>query len=477
MLFNSWEFVLFFTVVLLFYFSLVYKYRSLLLLLSSYFFYAFWSWEFAFIMLGVTIINYYTGLQLGKTSSQRKKNRLLGLSVTASLLPLLYLKYANFFIDNFEALMQTFGLQVHYATLAVILPVGISFFTFQAMSYSFDVYNKKTAVEPNFINFAVFVAFFPQLVAGPIERSSHLLAQFREKHHLRLQNLLEGSKLFIWGLFKKVVIADRLAIYVDRIYENPELYSGTTLWVATIFFAFQIYCDFSGYSDMAIGTARILGFRLMQNFNLPYLANSISDFWKRWHISLSTWFADYLYIPLGGNRVSYGRWIFNIYLVFLVSGFWHGANWTFIVWGGLHATYYLIENWGDLALKKANCLFIKQYNAYQIFKIIGVFVLVCLAWIFFRANSIHDAFYISEKIMIFQTGNLYLGSSTVTFVLSISLIVLLMVVQLFQYHKIASIYFSVSKVPAYLEFTWYLFLLIGIASLGVSSNAFIYFQF
>jgi len=292
MLFNSWEFILFFCIVFAIYFSIAFRFRPFLLLVASYLFYMFWKWEFAVIMLAVTAVNYYTGLKIAKSTSKKQQKTYLGISVLASLLPLVYFKYANFFIDNFAVILQELGFKANFATLAVILPVGISFFTFQAMSYSFDVYNKKTPVETNFINFAVFVAFFPQLVAGPIERSSHLLAQFREKHHFKFKLLIEGSKLFIWGLFKKVVIADRLAIYVDRIYENPELYSSATLTIATLFFAVQIYCDFSGYSDMAIGVARMLGFRLMQNFNLPYLANSIADFWKRWHISLSSWFGD-----------------------------------------------------------------------------------------------------------------------------------------------------------------------------------------
>lgn len=477
MLFNSWEFILFFCIVFAIYFSIAFRFRPFLLLVASYLFYMFWKWEFAVIMLAVTAVNYYTGLKIAKSTSKKQQKTHLGISVLASLLPLVYFKYANFFIDNFAVMLQELGFKANFATLAVILPVGISFFTFQAMSYSFDVYNKKTPVETNFINFAVFVAFFPQLVAGPIERSSHLLAQFREKHHFKFKLLIEGSKLFIWGLFKKVVIADRLAIYVDRIFENPELYSSATLTIATLFFAVQIYCDFSGYSDMAIGVARMLGFRFMQNFNLPYLANSIADFWKRWHISLSSWFGDYLYIPLGGNRVPYIRWIINIFVVFLVSGFWHGANWTFIVWGGLHALYYLFENWGDKLLNVVKLIHIKKSRIYQLFKIVTIFVLVCFAWIFFRANSIHDAFYIAQEIIFFKTDPLYLGASSITFILSVLLIILLFAVQILQYFKVASLYFSESKMPAVIEFSWYVLLLLGIALLGISSNAFIYFQF
>lgn len=477
MLFNSWEFILFFCIVFAIYYTLTFRFRPLLLLVASYLFYMFWKWEFAVIMLAVTAVNYYTGLKIANSTSKKQQKTYLGISVLASLLPLVYFKYANFFIDNFESLLYSMGFQVNTFSLSVILPVGISFFTFQAMSYSFDVYNKKTLAEANFINFASFVAFFPQLVAGPIERSSNLLTQFREKHYFKFNFLIEGSKLFIWGLFKKVVIADRLSIYVDRIYENPELYSSPTLAVATLFFTVQIYCDFSGYSDMAIGTARMLGFRLMQNFNLPYLAHSIGDFWKRWHISLSSWFGDYLYVPLGGNRVPYLRWIINIFIVFLISGFWHGANWTFIVWGLLHAIYYLFENWGDNLLKFLKLVRIKKYKFYKLFKIASIFILVCFAWIFFRANSITDAIYIVNELLSFKNNTLYVGASSITFYLSILLIGILLIVQILQYFKIASLYFSKSKMPNFIELLWYVSLTLGIALLGVSSNAFIYFQF
>ena len=477
MLFSSWQYIIFFIIAFFIYFSLPYRWRPTMLLTGSYIFYMAWKWEFAFLMLAVTAINFFIGKKIGQATQNKEKRYWLALSLILSLAPLVYYKYANFFIDNFILLIKQFGVKGSFTHLNVILPVGISFFTFQALSYSLDVYNKKTEIEPRFVNFAVFVAFFPQLVAGPIERSTHLLSQFKEKHQFNSVNFLDGAKLFIWGLFKKVVIADRLAPYVDKIYSNPDLFSGTTLAMATFFFAIQIYCDFSGYSDMAIGSARVIGFRLMQNFNLPYLASSISNFWKRWHISLSTWFGDYVYIALGGNRVSYHRWVFNIFVVFLVSGFWHGANWTFIVWGGLHALYYLFENWGDKLLKLVSLIHVKQSASYKIFKISSVFVLVCFAWIYFRANTISDALLISEKIFTNWNGTLYKGPSMVTFVLSILLILLLIVVQLFQYFKLSSLYFSKPRTHPVLQFGWYIALLLGISLFGVSSNAFIYFQF
>lgn len=476
MLFNSWQFILFFFSVLVIYFSLPFRWRAPLLLVASYIFYAAWKWEFALLMLAVSILNFYTGKKIGETENIKVKRRWLALALVLSLAPLVYYKYANFFIGNFIALMEQVGITGNFRYLNVILPVGISFFTFQALSYSLDVYNKKTTVETSIVNFTVFVSFFPQLVAGPIERSAHLLSQFREKHHFQSERLLEGSKLFIWGLFKKIVIADRLALYVDRIYENPEIYSGSTLAVATLFFAIQIYCDFSGYSDMAIGSARILGFRLMQNFNLPYLAGSIGDFWKRWHISLSSWFGDYLYIPLGGNRVKYPRWVFNIFVVFLVSGFWHGANWTFIVWGALHALYYLFESWGDKLLKLFSARNIKKTTVYKIFKILSVFILVCFAWIYFRANNISDAFFITKKIFLDWRSDINYGPM-VTFVLSTLLIIFLFIVQVFQYFKISSLYFSKPKTHPVLQLFWYVGLLLGISLFGMSSSAFIYFQF
>lgn len=477
MLFNSWQFILFFITVFFVYFSLPFRWRPALLLIGSYIFYMAWKWEFAFLMFMVTVVNFYAGKKITKSKTKGEKKGWLAAALILSLLPLVYYKYANFFIDNFIELLKAFGTTGNIRYLKIILPVGISFFTFQALSYSLDIYNKKAEVETRFINFAVFVAFFPQLVAGPIERSTNLLKQFREKHRFNSQQLLDGGKLFIWGLFKKVVIADRLAPYVENAYSNPEFHSGSTLTVATIFFAIQIYCDFSGYSDMAIGSARILGFRLMQNFNLPYLASSIGNFWKRWHISLSTWFGDYLYIPLGGNRVSYYRWVINIFVVFLVSGFWHGANWTFIVWGGLHAFYYLIENWGNNLLKLFRIQKVQQTIFYRLFKITSVFAMVCLAWIFFRANTISDAFLITEKIFMDWGSTIYRGPSTVTFVLSIALIIFLFVVQLLQYFKISSLYFSKPRTHPILQFTWYVTLVLGISLLGISSSAFIYFQF
>ncbi|WP_202615316.1 MBOAT family O-acyltransferase [Algoriphagus kandeliae] len=432
-----------------------------------------WRWEFGFLMLGVSFSNFYVGKQVAKG---KNKGWWMALTSFISILPLLYYKYANFILESVEDVSAFFGKPTALPSLEVILPVGISFFTFQALSYSIDIYRQKIEPEPSLAKFLTFVAFFPQLVAGPIERSDHILPQFKEKKYFNWDEGIAGLKIFIWGLFKKVVIADRLSLYVDPVFDNPQLWSGPTLLMATIFFSIQIYCDFSGYSDMAIGVARVMGFKLMQNFNLPYWSSSIAEFWKRWHISLSTWFGDYLYIPLGGNRVSVPRWIVNIFIVFLVSGLWHGANWTFIVWGALHAFYYLVEFLGKQGMKALGLISVLGSPIYKSFKIPVVFVLATYAWIFFRANSIGDAWYISQKIFQLE-GGLWWGSSSVTSLLSIALILMLAFVQFGQYKGLVGMYYRPSKFPAWLSASAFLMLLIGISLFGVSSNAFIYFQF
>ncbi|PIE99949.1 MAG: membrane-bound O-acyltransferase family protein [Maribacter sp.] len=477
MLFNSWGFVFLFLVTSVLYYNVSYRVGVFLLLISSYVFYMYWRWDFAIIMMAVTLINYYSGIRISRSKENKVRRAWLFFALITSLLPLLYFKYANFFVANVNEILSVTGSKAKLSYFELILPVGISFFTFQALSYSLDVFFGRTKVEKDIVRFGTFVAFFPQLVAGPIERSSNLLLQFKKKNEFSKVYFVEGAKLFIWGLFKKVVIADRLAIYVDRIYENPDMYSGPTLIVATLFFAFQIYCDFSGYSDMAIGTARILGFKLMQNFNLPYFASSISDFWKRWHISLSSWFGDYVYRPLGGSRVNYPKWFRNILIVFLVSGFWHGANWTFIIWGLLHAFFYFFESWGNLILDWAHLGRIKKTIAYRFFKVTSVFIAVCYAWIYFRSNSVSDAFLISAKIFSNWDAPFFFGSSMVAFVLSVFLILVLFMVQVSQYSGFSSLYFSRSKAGWQLQFVWYLLLLLGISLFGLSSNSFIYFQF
>lgn len=432
-----------------------------------------WRWEFGFLMLAVSLSNFYTGRLIARG---KQKAFWMGLNSLVSVLPLLYYKYVNFFLSSIEDLSALVGQPKDLPALQVILPVGISFFTFQALSYSIDIYRGKIDPEPSVVKFLTFVAFFPQLVAGPIERSDNILPQFDQKKYFNLDLAVSGAKLFIWGLFKKVVIADRLSLYVDPVFDNPQLWSGPTLLMATLFFTIQIYCDFSGYTDMAIGIARIMGFRLMQNFNLPYWSSTIGEFWKRWHISLSSWFGDYLYIPLGGNRVAVPRWMLNILIVFLVSGLWHGANWTFVIWGALHGSYYLLEYCGKRGLQLAGISEIMTRSWYSALKIPVVFILVLFAWIFFRANSIGDAAFIVKQIFVWE-GALWWGSSSVTSVLSILLILFLALIQFFQVRGWIGIYDRSSLFPKWVSATAFLFLLIGISLFGVSSNAFIYFQF
>ena len=478
MLFNSFEYFLFLPAVVILYFLLPFKCRNPFLLIASYYFYMSWKWEFGFLMLFTSAVNYVAGLKINASKDRRIQRLWLTLAIIASLGVLVYFKYTNFFIAEASALLRLLGADIRESYLKVILPVGISFFTFQALSYSIDVYKGKMHVERNFINFTLFVSFFPQLVAGPIERATNLLDQFKKEQHFSSERLLEGSKLIIWGLFKKVVIADRLAAYVEQIYASPEVFGGSTLFLATFFFAFQIYCDFSGYSDIAIGSAHILGFRLMQNFNLPYLAKSVRDFWHRWHISLSTWFADYVYKPLGGNRVSTGRWMFNIMAVYLVSGLWHGANWTFIIWGGIFGILYILEFLGDKLLKRAGMdeAFYKSKLIHP-FRVAVIFMAVLVSWVFFRADNTGDAWHIITHMFTGWDRMPYLGSSAFETVLGLALILLLYAIQILQYRGVASIYMGPTVVPRSLRWAGYALLLVMIAMFGVSSEQFIYFQF
>ncbi|MFD3002849.1 MBOAT family O-acyltransferase [Pontibacter toksunensis] len=402
MLFNSLEFVFFFPTVVLLYFLFPYRFRWMVLLIASYTFYMFWRVDYAVILVVSTLIDYLCSRMMDRyTEDDREKRKpWLWLSILSNLGILFTFKYYNFFNTAAKDLADVLGVGYAAPAFELLLPMGISFYTFQTMSYSIDVYYGRIKAEKHLGIFALFVTFFPQLVAGPIERAGNLLGQLREKHEVDYQRVASGLKLMAWGMFKKVVIADRLAVMVNQVYNNPTDYEGIPLIVATVFFAFQIYCDFSGYSDIAIGSARVMGFRLMENFRRPYFARSIKEFWGRWHISLSTWFRDYLYIPLGGNRVIKWRWYYNIFIVFLVSGLWHGANWTFITWGALHGLYQVF---GFLTEKKRDALaqqlgLDRHRLLYRAIQVGTTFALVCFAWIFFRANSVADALHISTHM-------------------------------------------------------------------------------
>ena len=395
MIFNSITFLVFFIAVFFIYWFPLrnrLKLQNTFILISSYIFYGWWDWRFLGLIVLSTLIDFFVGRLLSKENINRKA--LLAFSIIFNLGLLCYFKYYNFFIENWMDAWQSIGVKSNIKSLNIILPVGISFYTFQTMSYTIDVYRKNINHETSLVNFASFVAFFPQLVAGPIERASHLLPQFDKKRHFTYNNAMSGVYLITWGLFKKIVIADTCATYVNTIFDNYESMNSLSLLLGAVYFAFQIYGDFSGYSDMAIGVSRLLGFDLKQNFNKPYFSRNIAEFWRRWHISLSTWFRDYLYIPLGGSRVAPIFKVRNVFAVFLISGFWHGANWTFIFWGFIHAVYFL-----PLLLNNKNRKYLNEVslsssqNAIKtFFKMFLTFMLVILSWVFFRADTITIAF-------------------------------------------------------------------------------------
>jgi D-alanyl-lipoteichoic acid acyltransferase DltB (MBOAT superfamily) len=426
------------------------------------------------ILAFTIVVDYFAGILI--ENHQRHKKLLLAISVVVNVGFLAFFKYFNFLNENLSMLLGAIDIKNPVPALTILLPIGLSFHTFQAMSYTIEVYRGNQKAEKHFGIYALYVMFYPQLVAGPIERPQNVLHQFYQKVYFNYDRVVEGCKLILWGMFKKVVIADRLAIYVDAVYNNPDHHSGISSLIATIFFTFQIYCDFSGYSTIALGTAKVLGIELMENFRRPYLATSIREFWSRWHISLSTWFRDYLYIPLGGSKVSVPLHIRNLIIVFLVSGLWHGANWTFIIWGALHAIYQTVELViNKYILKKGKekkpRSFIKAIPNY-----ILTFSLVSLAWIFFRANTVHDGMTIVQNILTFKPGSLFIGFSA-GFVYSIILIVFLMITE-FNYEYLNNKFSLIYKGSPALRFAGYALLIIVILLIGVfNGGQFIYFQF
>jgi len=399
MLFNSIHFIFFFIVVTSIYFALAHKYKWMWLLASSCYFYMAFIPVYILILGGTIVIDYFAGIWIENSQGKKRKYFLI-ISLIANIGVLAVFKYYNFFIDNVNSVLNPIGLENKLPYLSIILPIGLSFHTFQAMSYTIEVYRGNQKAERHFGIYALYVMFYPQLVAGPIERPQNLLHQFYEKHKFEYSRVVEGLKLMLWGLFMKLVIADRLALYVDAVYNNPNHHEGKTFALATLFFTIQIYCDFAGYSNIAIGAAKVMGFNLMTNFNRPYFSSSISEFWSRWHISLSTWFKDYVYISLGGNKVSIPKWYFNLFIVFLLSGFWHGANWTFIAWGALNG-FYLIFALITKKIREKSTAFIgltKNKLIYQSLQIITTTLLIGISWVFFRSNSLQDATMILKKI-------------------------------------------------------------------------------
>ncbi len=397
MLFNSLDFAVFLPIVFVLYWCVAKRHlrvQNALIVVASYVFYGWWDYRFLALIAFSTLVDYTIGLQLEQQHQPKRRLVLLWVSVFVNIGLLGFFKYYNFFVDAFVDAFSLFGLSIQPNTLNIILPVGISFYTFQTMSYTIDVYRGKLKPTRDFIAFAAFVSFFPQLVAGPIERATHLLPQFYKTRSFEYSKAVDGLRQMLWGLFKKIVIADNCAQFVTAIFDNYTDYSGSTLLLGAVLFAFQIYGDFSGYSDIAIGTARLFGFDLRQNFAFPYFSRDIAEFWRRWHISLSTWFRDYVYIPLGGSRVSQWKVVRNVFVIFIVSGFWHGANWTFMVWGALNALYFVPL----LVLKRnrVNTGVVAETRLLPNFReFVGIgstFFLTVIAWIFFRAASVHEAF-------------------------------------------------------------------------------------
>ena len=424
--------------------------------------------NYVFLILFTTIVSYVSAIGIVQTDNKDFKKTLLIISVSASLSVLFFYKYFNFFGNSLNEVLGFLPIDMQVPYLSLLLPVGISFYTFQTLSYTIDVYYGKKSVEKHFGIYALYVAFFPQLVAGPIERSTRLLPQFRKEHRFSRDNFIKGGKWMISGFFMKLVVADRLSLYVDSVYGNVLHHTGLTFIVATFLFAFQIYCDFAGYSAIAIGTARLMGYDLMINFKRPYFAISIGDFWHRWHISLSTWFRDYFYIPLGGSKVKVPRWYLNLFLTFLVSGLWHGANWTFVIWGALHGIYIIIENYFKLGVKKDE----KISTANRLVRILIVFVLATFAWIFFRADHVTHAFYVIYKLFDFSA--FYIDYSTFFYAV-------IGLVLLFLFDFINENYpdFGLLDTKINMKIVLiYLLLLVTTLSIGVfNGGQFIYFQF
>ena len=499
MLFNSIHFLVFFPVVTIIYFLISPKKRYLWLLAASYYFYMCWNAKYALLLLLSTFVTYCSGRLMGyweerladvPERAEKYKKWCVAGCVSFNLLILFLFKYFDFAMKSVNRVLEICGLSLPAPSFDVILPVGISFYIFQALSYTMDVYRKEIQPERNFLRYALFVSFFPQLVAGPIERSKNLLSQLREEHAFDFENLRTGLLIMLWGYFQKLVLADRIAIVVDRVYEHPETYPGAYLLFASVLFAVQIYCDFSGYSLIAIGSAKIMGFTLMENFNCPYLARSVSGFWKRWHISLTSWFRDYLYIPLGGNRKGTARKYENMILVFLVSGLWHGGGVTYIIWGLLNGLFQVL---GLLTRKFRDRFYAKiglhtASIGHSCLQILSTFVLIDFTWIFFRAESARQAFSIIQSILtvhnewIFFDGSLYmLGLNPKQFWLMILSIGILFAGDLLKECGI--------RVPKLLTSQdlwcrWFVYicsavfiLVFGIWGAGYDAQAFVYFQF
>jgi len=482
MLFNSLDFAIFLPIVFLLYWFVFDKkivLQNILIVIASCFFYGWWDWRFLSLILFSIVVNYFIGLGLLKQEEKIKRKILLWISISINVGFLGFFKYFNFFLDNFITAFSFFGTEIKANSLNIVLPVGISFYTFQALSYVIDVYKRKLEPTKNFIAFFAFVSFFPQLVAGPIERATNLLPQFYSKRSFDYSRAVDGMRQILWGLFKKIVIADNCAKFANLIFNNSSDYNGSTLFLGAIFFAFQIYGDFSGYSDIAIGTARLFGLNLKQNFAFPYFSRDIAEFWRRWHISLSTWFRDYLYIPLGGSRVVTWKKVRNIFIIFVVSGFWHGANWTFIVWGALNAVFFLpliLVHRNRIHLDTvANNRFLPSFK--EAANILITFTLTLVAWIFFRAENINHAFhYLSELFShsLFSIPNFEGKLEALKIFVFVLVFVCIEWLGRTQQYAIANVKNLPNKLVRY---TFYYSLILMILFFNGRGQEFIYFQF
>ncbi|WP_203257343.1 MBOAT family O-acyltransferase [Hyunsoonleella ulvae] len=479
MLFNSLDFAIFLPVVFLLYwfvFQKKLKQQNTLLLIVSYVFYGWWDWRFLLLIIFSSFIDYTVALKLKDETKDINRKVFLWISIAVNLGFLGFFKYYNFFVDNFVAVFSLFGSKIQSNTLNIILPVGISFYTFQTLSYTIDVYKKKLEPTKDIVSFFAFISFFPQLVAGPIERATNLLPQFYKIRKFEYKKAVDGCRQILWGLFKKVVIADSCAEYANVIFNNYVDYSGSTLIMGALFFTFQIYGDFSGYSDIAIGTARLLGFNLKQNFAFPYFSRDVAEFWRRWHISLSTWFRDYVYIPLGGSRVSKWLKVRNIFVIFIVSGFWHGANWTYIIWGFLNALYFIPllltnRNRYNLDVVAENKIL---PNIKELLQIIVTFLLIVMSWVFFRSESVPHAIGFLKNLFI---KNLFKLPEIRPSYLIVLIMCFICIEWCGRHQKYAleQLFFNKNKILR-LGFYMILIVLILIFSNGTSEE-FIYFQF
>jgi alginate O-acetyltransferase complex protein AlgI len=482
MLFTSTSFLIFFCAVGFLYFALPSRLRPWTLLTASYYFYMTYEPRYVILLIALTLFNYFMGIRIGKTVDQGRRKRILFASLLSNLATLFCFKYLNLFAGSFNVLLTHLNVSYQAPGLTFLLPVGISFYTFRIMNYSIDVYRNKQDPERRIGVFALYVSFFPQLVAGPIDRAVKLLPQLHRDHGFDYQRVTDGLRLMLWGFFQKVVIADTLATLVDPVFNNPVKYQGAELTLAALLFTFQIYCDFSGYSDIAIGASQVFGYTSMNNFDRPYFSKSIPEFWRRWHISLSTWFRDYLYIPLGGNRTTLPRWYLNLFLVFLISGLWHGSNWTFVVWGALHGCFYICSLVSQGFRDRLTAITgLDRIPSFQKFlRVLITFLLVTLAWIFFRANTISDAFYIVSHLF---TG--WGSSPRVTFSFTVAPFELLVATGSIMILEIAhllqrrgSIREMLTHKPLWVRWALYYGAITAILLCGnFGSKQFIYFQF